>query len=807
MGKAGNGQGAGNPAPGRMEPATAVVFSGRARFFFLFLWFGFAMGAFFLAPAGSEKVPARQPSGNEPPLPIRSSRGPVPGFPPPKAQGRVFPESPDQNVPPLPRRPFRIPKPRAEESGSGVKNLRPRVSLLSPTFRQMFRAGDPISIRIETVDPEGEPGQVVAMRDNEVISRSCGGFLETVVKDTTPGWHEFWGYSNDQQNNVGSCPRVIVFVAGRPSKSSDFEIVLGRHLTIPFVSVPPGSFEQAGGGGSVTVTQPFLIGRFEVTRAQFAEVRRRMRATPASDNQADPDGQKPVTSENWNDAVGFCRDLGNLMGFPPCLAATSQGETGWTCSFETMGFRLPTEAEWELAYRGPPGTDFQDWSPEKGMGIPFAWGASDSFVFEKGIPGWGDQWVPGLQMVGLKKPNPLGIHDMMGNAWEMCWDRFQPSRKLEGADPHGPDSGDRRLMKGGSFKGIPPGAAETGGGRSSVFPGYRKWSEKYGDEGFRLVLTLPVLSSDSGRIPMSPDTPIPGKPGMKTMMPRGRVSPAQSGLVVLDLGRNIRVPFGLVPSGTLRVGGPPYMKVSGPSDIRIPRPFLMTRFEITRDQYSMVLAGQKAVPLPGAETGPAPQQGVSWLGAIRFCNLLSQQQGLAPCYSIEPSRVACDFSASGFRLPTRSEWEFARGFEYTSSGFGREKVVIYHDWGRPWEDLPPFDGKWKGPGEAWAGPGPVGSRPPNPLGFFDLEGNLAEWCWDSVPLSPERTAGNRSFGQQDGVEWNADSRVSIIPLPGQASMPASLNPASGSTEILPGNGYPGIGFRVVSSLPVSDANR
>lgn len=74
--------------------------------------------------------------------------------------------------------------------------------------------------------------------------------------------------------------------------------------------------------------------------------------------------------------------------------------------------------------------------------------------------------------------------------------------------------------------------------------------------------------------------------------------------------------------------------------------------------------------------GDLPAVEVSWLDAVRFCNTLSERDGLPPVYRIE-EEVTWDRSASGYRLPTEAEWEHAcrAGTEVEVRRSGRDRLV------------------------------------------------------------------------------------------------------------------------------------
>src|ERR1035438_5851928 len=119
--------------------------------------------------------------------------------------------------------------------------------------------------------------------------------------------------------------------------------------------------------------------------------------------------QQPIVGVSWEDAQVFCQ---------------------WA------GCRLPTEAEWEYACRAgdPAAFCFGDAESELEQ---YAWYAKNS----------GGK----TQAVGQKKPNRWGLYDMHGNVWEWCEDRYGGYSKKPVTDPTGPEKGDSRVLRGGSW--------------------------------------------------------------------------------------------------------------------------------------------------------------------------------------------------------------------------------------------------------------------------------------------------------------------------------------------------------------------
>lgn len=125
----------------------------------------------------------------------------------------------------------------------------------------------------------------------------------------------------------------------------------------------------------------------------------------------------PVIHVSWYDAVVFCN---------------------WLQAKEGKGYRLPTEAELEYAARG--GETFFHNRFSGADSIDVAGWYLDNTEVEKGV-----------ELVGRKAPNSLGIYDMTGNVWEWCSDWY--TKEYDPTDrknPQGPAEGVRRVNRGGN---------------------------------------------------------------------------------------------------------------------------------------------------------------------------------------------------------------------------------------------------------------------------------------------------------------------------------------------------------------------
>lgn len=234
------------------------------------------------------------------------------------------------------------------------------------------------------------------------------------------------------------------------------EVAISNTLAMPMVLIPAGTFVMGTPETEtyrkadevqhkVTITKPFYLAVYTVTRRQFAAAMQQKMPSGAN-------GDLPQTVP-WGEAEWFCKNLSHSTG---------------------QKFRLATEAEWEYACRAGTTTPFSTGETISTTQANF----NGDRIYGRGQKGiYRDNLTP----PGTFPPNAWGVADMHGNFFEWCSDWRAPYPSGDQIDPQGPRTGKRRVMRGGNF---------------SSHPAYLRSGARYDydpkvDYAFRVVLELP----------------------------------------------------------------------------------------------------------------------------------------------------------------------------------------------------------------------------------------------------------------------------------------------------------------------------
>ena len=472
-------------------------------------------------------------------------------------------------------------------------------------------------------------------------------------------------------------------------------INLDKGVKLEMVLIPAGKFmmgspESEKGRSKdetqheVTLTKPFYMGKHEVTQEQWESV---MGKNPSFTKGA----KLPVTDISWEDCQEFIKKLN----------ASTKG-----------GYRLPYEGEWEYACRA---------------GTSTAYSFGDSLTkSDANIDDFG-----GSKAVGSYKPNAFGLYDMHGNVFEWCedWKADYPAGAV--TDPKGPATGERRVLRGGSFYFSDSEARssyrydDTPSDRDSIF-------------GFRLAKTADIKAGASLTAPKPDPTVItPATKGLLvTPFTEAKAKEAQKEVAKSlqkeveekeDLGKGVKLDLVLIPAGKFKMGSP-----EGGHEVTLTKAFYMGKYEVTQEQWEGVMKNNPSIT-KGAKL---PVENVSWEDCQEFIKKLNAKTN------------------GGYRLPTEAEWEYAcRAGTTTAYSYG---------------DSITKDDANVGTGSLKA----VGGYKPNAFGLYDMHGNVYEWCEDwygeypkgavTDPMGPETGKAvmyrGGSFGEGGVLLSCSDSR-------------------------------------------------
>ena len=550
----------------------------------------------------------------------------------------------------------------------------------------------------------------------------------------------------------------------------------------------------------VEISRGLVIMRTEVTQALWTEIATEEGWGTAPSFHGGCD-ECPVERISWYEALAFANAMSRRHGLPECYRLSKcAGEPGNGCGsvsctgeyhcsvtvnavhqtpYGCPGYRLPTEAEWELVAAA--GGE-QAFYPTAGYDGALTDPDCDDPHMER--IGWycGNAGNTSHPVAG-KSATGQGVYDMAGNVREWVWDTYG-NYGSDSVDPQGADMGVNRIVRGGGFSDTA--ATCRAASRTDAPP-----TERNSVTGFRLVRT--IEPDMDGRDSFSDNCP-------------GVPNPEQYDWDANGVG-DMCDDYVRIEAGTFIMGSPdgnclpdnPDCDVPPPAEpmrqddetphmVTLSRPFIMASHEVTQDEWNVIAADRGFDPCLKIPDEPSvqascgehcPVESVNLYEILRWLNAKSRQDGLPECYRLrrcdEPycgnrmviSRNGYDsiYECPGWRLPTEAEWEYAaRAGSYTAfypTGSGDGSMSYYDDGVNPrefsfdeqLEQLGWYSGnatvfyedaltcKYCEDGSSYCdeddadltwncGKMPVGLKEPNAWGLYDMLGNLLEYVWD-----------------------------------------------------------------------------
>ena len=259
---------------------------------------------------------------------------------------------------------------------------------------------------------------------------------------------------------------------------------------------------------SVRLTKDYYIMTHEVTQDLYRKV---MKVTPSQFGQCGSDC--PVENISWITSTTFANRLSEYNGLEQCYSIDGLKVT-WDKEFDCLGWRLPTEAEWELASRGIKGKTKGRFAKDKNQSMKIRTDR-DTWVYAGGNTPSTVSWYGGFKTLSednlgrkvgegvgsthkvcSKTPNDIGLCDMSGNVWEWVWDGYgsYSNKRTLTVNPTGNNDNAQRILRGGSWLSTP----------NELRTSYRMYATRtvidtmvsnYGSFGIRLVRSSPIVKS------------------------------------------------------------------------------------------------------------------------------------------------------------------------------------------------------------------------------------------------------------------------------------------------------------------------
>ncbi|WVD69760.1 SUMF1/EgtB/PvdO family nonheme iron enzyme [Orbus wheelerorum] len=252
----------------------------------------------------------------------------------------------------------------------------------------------------------------------------------------------------------------------------DIKIILGNdNKELGFAEYATPNY-IAGSFIDTTDARYYLLGKYEISQLQYQSVMNDKCPTPKLSLLM------PITGISWFDAVSFSNKYTQwLLKHHPKVIPHYNQVPGY--------LRLPTNNEWEYALRGGVNVSESEFREQR---FPMQKGSIEQYAWFSGAKSANGK----LQLIGRLEPNPLGLHDMLGNASEMMFDSF----KMNKLDRYHGQQG-AMTVRGGSYLTSESQLASSLRLEKPYYDSNTGLAYQSKDLGFRLALTSEVIASNT----------------------------------------------------------------------------------------------------------------------------------------------------------------------------------------------------------------------------------------------------------------------------------------------------------------------
>jgi formylglycine-generating enzyme required for sulfatase activity len=504
------------------------------------------------------------------------------------------------------------PDPPAEQEIASIDDSGPpRPWQTEPSESQHEAPPQSVSINRETVDVPETPRNKPASNPPPPLAKAP--FDSAKAKEHRAEWAAYLNVPAETTNSIGMKMRLI----------------------------PPGEFQMGSPPGEpgypqhpVRITKPFYAGTHEVTVQEFREITNYVPPS-TSRGQFNLDPDLPVMRVHWCEAVYFCNQLSIKEGLPPYykLSEVTQADAEIVrLKAEVsggIGYRLPTEAEWEYACRA-------------GTESAFYYGDSltemEANIRDPDTPKGGTSLKP----PGSFPANAFGLSDMHGSLREWCFDSFPRDEIRRGlvidpiVKPPANEINRQRVFRGGSYGEL----AVTC--QSDYVRGY--YENYRGSTGFRVVRNVKQPESEGTHAAEVTKTPIKDQPPLARIPFDAAAAvrhqtewAAHLNLQVAEKTKD-GLELKLIPAGEFQMGSPENEPGRQSNEdqhkVRLTKPFYMGTTEVTNREFANLMGARTDIPERlWQQLLERPVSGITWYDAAEFCNQLSLKEGFPPYYT------------------------------------------------------------------------------------------------------------------------------------------------------------------------------